>query len=439
MLKWLTAGESHGEALVGILDGLPAGIEITTEQVAQYLATRRHGYGRGARQKFEQDQVSILGGVRHGVTTGAPIALLIKNSEWPKWEVVMSPDPVRPEALLVDAGKGDKREIARNKALTRPRPGHADLAGMLAYDQDDARNVLERASARETATRVGLGAFAQEFLRQAAGIELVGQVRQIGTVGLAPGAPAPRLKDREVLAKSPVRCQDEKIAQLMMEQIDQAHKNADTIGGVVEVAAYGVPIGLGTHTQSDRRLDARLAARLMSIQSVKAVQIGDGFSQAAKFGSQAHDQIEPIAPPAEQAAEAAAQSEEQNPGETDLFGFRHPAPKGASSWWGRSSNQAGGIEGGMSNGQPLRASVALKPISTVPQALQTLDLKTGQPAQAIHQRSDACAVVPAVVIVQAEMALVLADALLDHLGGYSVAQVKDNLAAYQQRVEGRLK
>lgn len=403
MLKWMSAGESHGPTLVGILEGMPAGVEITTAKVAEYLASRRAGYGRGARQKFEQDRAHLVGGVIRGKTTGAPIALLIDNSEWPKWETVMSPDPVAPQALRIDAGKGDQREIARNKPLTRPRPGHADLAGMLAYDLEEARPVLERASARETAMRVGLGAFAQEFLKQAGGIELVSYVTQIGKAELPVNYPVPDLNEQDNLAENPVRCPDKTVSDQMISQIDAAKKNGDTIGGSVEVAAYGVPIGLGSHVAADRRLDTRLAAALMSIPAVKTVKIGDG-NQPYLPGSAAHDEI------------VRAENGEIT----------------------RASNHAGGIEGGMSNGQLIRVNCAFKPISTVPRALRSIDLASGEESLAIHQRSDTCAVVPGAVIAQAQVALVLADALLEHVGGYSVDQVRENLQAYQKRVEARL-
>ena len=399
----MSAGESHGRALVGILDGLPSGVKITTATVQDYLAARRAGYGRGARQKFEQDKAQMVGGVIRGETTGAPIALIIENSEWPKWETVMSPDPVSAQALTIDAGKGDEREIARNKALTRPRPGHADFAGMLAYDLNDARPVLERASARETAMRVGLGAFAQEFLKQAAGIELISYVTQIGKAKLPVNYPVPDLNQEDSLAENPVRCPDKTVSEQMISQIDAAKKNGDTIGGTVEVAAYGVPVGLGSHVQADRRLDARIAGALMSIPSVKTVKIGDG-TQPDLLGSKAHDEI----------------------------------IRGQSGEIIRTSNHAGGIEGGMSNGQIIRVSCEFKPISTVPRALNTIDLADGTPCQAIHQRSDTCAVVPGAVIAQAQVALVLADALLEHIGGYSLEQVRENLRAYQQRVEARV-
>ena len=399
----MSAGESHGSALVGILEGMPAGVEITTAKVAEYLASRRAGYGRGARQKFEQDRAHLVAGVIRGKTTGAPVALLIENSEWPKWETVMSPDPVDPQALKIDAGKGDQREIARNKPLTRPRPGHADLAGMLAYDLQEARPVLERASARETAMRVGLGAFAQEFLKQAAGIELISYVTQIGKAELPVNYPVPALDQRDSLDENPVRCPDKTVSEQMISQIDAAKENGDTIGGSVEVAAFRVPLGLGSHVTADRRLDTRLAAALMSIPAVKTVKVGDG-TQPYLPGSAAHDEI----------------------------------VRAENGEIARASNHAGGIEGGMSNGQLIRVSCAFKPISTVPRALRSIDLASGEESRAIHQRSDTCAVVPGAVIAQAQVALVLADALLEHVGGYSLDQVRENLQAYQKRVEARL-
>ena len=399
----MSAGESHGSALVGILEGMPAGVEITTAKVAEYLASRRAGYGRGARQKFEQDRAHLVAGVIRGKTTGAPVALLIENSEWPKWETVMSPDPVDPQALKIDAGKGDQREIARNKPLTRPRPGHADLAGMLAYDLQEARPVLERASARETAMRVGLGAFAQEFLKQAAGIELISYVTQIGKAELPVNYPVPALDQQDNLDENSGRCPDKTVSEQMISQIDAAKENGDTIGGSVEVAAFRVPLGLGSHVTADRRLDTRLAAALMSIPAVKTVKVGDG-TQPYLPGSAAHDEI----------------------------------VRAENGEIARASNHAGGIEGGMSNGQLIRVSCAFKPISTVPRALRSIDLASGEESRAIHQRSDTCAVVPGAVIAQAQVALVLADALLEHVGGYSLDQVRENLQAYQKRVEARL-
>ncbi len=407
-MRWLTAGESHGPALVATLDGMPAGIEVTTETIRRALARRRLGHGRGARQAFERDEVRIVGGVRHGLTTGAPIAVEIANSEWPKWEVVMSADPVDPADLLLDAGTGDEREVARNRPLTRPRPGHADLAGILSYDLPEARPVLERASARETAARVALGALAEAYLGQVAGIRLVSHVVAVGDQrattdadGAPSGPPAP--EDADALDASPVRTLDPDAERRFVAAIDAARERGDTIGGVVEVIAWGVPVGLGTHVQADRRLDARLAGALMSIQSVKGVEIGDGFAQAALPGSRAHDEIVP----------------------------------GSDGRLTRAANHAGGIEGGTSNGQPIVVRAAFKPISTVPHALRTVDLATGEATTALHQRSDTCQVVPGAVIAQAETALVLADALGGHAGGNSAAEARRNLMAYTEQVAHR--
>lgn len=403
MLTWTTAGESHGPSLVAIVQGVPAGIALTSADIQQALTQRRQGYGRGARQAFERDQLRILSGLRHGVSLGSPIAVEIANSEWPKWEAVMSADPVDAQLLKKDAGTGDEREIARNKRLTKPRPGHADLAGMLKYGHQDARNVLERASARETAARVALGAIATQILRQVAGIELVSQVIRIGTVCAGPNRALPTPSDNEALNNSPVRNLDKALAQRLMAEIDAAKRAGDTLGGEVEVLAYNVPVGLGSHVGPQRRLDARLAGALMSIQSVKGVQIGDAYQQAASLGSNAQDEI---------------------------IGL-------SSGHIERASNHAGGIEGGISNGSVLRVSAALKPISTVPRALRSVDLANGAAATALHQRSDTCAVVPAAVIAQAEVAMVLADALLEKTGGDSLLEAKRNLAGYLEDVAER--
>lgn len=403
MLTWTTAGESHGPSLVAIVQGVPAGIALTSADIQQALTQRRQGYGRGARQAFERDQLRILSGLRHGVSLGSPIAVEIANSEWPKWEAVMSADPVDAQLLKKDAGTGDEREIARNKRLTKPRPGHADLAGMLKYGHQDARNVLERASARETAARVALGAIAAQILRQVAGIELVSQVIRIGTVYAGAQRALPTPNDNEALNNSPVRNLDEALAQRLMAEIDAAKRAGDTLGGEVEVLAYNVPVGLGSHVSAQRRLDARLAGALMSIQSVKGVQIGDAYQQAASLGSSAQDEI---------------------------IGL-------ANGHIERASNHAGGIEGGISNGSVLRVSAALKPISTVPRALRSVDLANGAAATALHQRSDTCAVVPAAVIAQAEVAMVLADALLEKTGGDSLLEAKRNLAGYLEDVAER--
>ena len=403
MLRWLTAGESHGPALVATLEGMPSGVELTTQTIRDALARRRLGAGRGARQKFEADEVRILGGVRHGLTTGAPIVIEIANSEWPKWEKVMSADPVSPEDLLVDAGKGDEREVARNRALTKRRPGHADLPGVLSYDLDEIRPILERASARETAARVALGACVEAFLRQLANIELVSHVVGVGPCE-AKSSRLPLPSDEELLNASPMRALDKDDESEFLACVEETRAAGDTVGGIVEVVAWNVPIGVGTHVQSDRRLDAQLAAALMSIQSVKGVEIGDGFAQSRLLGSQAHDEI----------------------------------IRAADGTLTRASNRAGGIEGGTSNGQAIVVRAAFKPISTVPHALRTVDLATGEDARALHQRSDTCQVVPGAVIAEAEVALVLARALSDHAGGNSLRECKRNLEAYCAHISERL-
>lgn len=401
MLRWLTSGESHGPALVGIIEGVPAGVELTTAHVQEALARRRLGYGRGARMSFEQDEVRILAGLRHGVSQGGPLAIEVGNTEWPKWVDVMSADPVPPERLVLDAGTGDEREIARNRPLTRPRPGHADLVGMRKFGFTDARPVLERASARETAMRVALGAVAARFLEQAVGVRLVSHVVQIGPVGVPDDAVLPIPDDVAALDADPVRCFHAQTSAAMVAEIDDCQKAGDTLGGVVEVLAYDVPTGLGSYTHWDRRLDARLAAALLGIQAIKGAEVGDGFRTAARRGSQAHDEIE------------------RDP-ETGLIRRR--------------TNRAGGLEGGMSNGEVLRVRAAMKPISTVPRALDTTDVATGEAARAIHQRSDVCAVPPAAVVAEAMVALVLAEAVIEKFGGDSVAEVARNHAAYVEAI-----
>lgn len=388
MLRWLTAGESHGEALVGIVDGMPAGVKVTSEILRAALARRRLGYGRGARMSFEQDQVRIVGGVRHGLTLGSPVVIEVGNTEWPKWEQVMNPDPV-PEQKL--AG------LARNAPLTRPRPGHADLPGMVKYGHDEARPVLERASARETACRTALGTVAAQLLRQVAGIELVSHTVALGHVVVPEDAPLPGPGDMAAVDADPLRCHHQPTSTEMVAAVDAAKKNGDTLGGVAEVIAYGVPVGLGTYAQWDRRLDAALAGALMSIQAIKAVEVGDGLATARRPGSAAHDEIT-------------------------------PSPDGVR----RITNRAGGIEGGMSNGEPIRVRAAMKPISTVPRALATVDIATGKTVTAHHQRSDVCAVPAAAVVAEAMVALVLADALLTKCGGDHVIECERNLTAYVQ-------
>jgi chorismate synthase len=388
MLRWLTAGESHGRALVAIIEGVPADVQVATADIAAALARRRAGYGRGARMKFEQDEVEITAGIRHGRTLGGPVAIRVGNTEWPKWETVMSPDPVDPARL---AG------LARAAPLTRPRPGHADLVGMQKYGHDDARPVLERSSARETAARVALGEVARQFLRQAMGVEIVSHVIAIGQVTAAEGSiPVPG--DAGRTDADPVRCLDPATSEKMVAEIDAARQDGDTLGGVVEVAAYGLPPGLGSHVHWDRKLDARLAGALMSIHAIKGVEIGDGFETAARRGSVAHDEIEPAGPYGQ--------------------GVR------------RRTNRSGGIEGGISTGELLRVRAAMKPISTVPRALDTVDVSTGEPAKAINQRSDVTAVPAAGVVAEAMVALVLADAAAEKFGGDSLAETQRNLRGY---------
>jgi chorismate synthase len=392
VLRWITAGESHGPALVAVLDGVPAGVHVTTAELARHLARRRLGYGRGARMSFEQDEVELTGGVRHGATMGGPIAVRIANTEWSKWETVMSADPVPADEL---AGQ------ARNAPLTRPRPGHADLAGMQKYDVDDARPVLERASARETAARVALGAVARALLAQCAGVDVVSHVVGIGSV-TAPEGVLPRPEDADRVDESPVRCLDPQASQAMVDEIDGTRRDGDTLGGVVEVLAYGLPPGLGTFTSGERRLDARLAGALMSIQAIKGVEVGDGFLLARLRGSQAHDEI-----------------------------------VSADGVLRRVSGHSGGTEGGMSTGELLRVRAAMKPISTVPRALRTVDTASGEAAVAINQRSDVCAVPAAGIVAEAMVALVLAEALLEKFGGDSLAETRRNLDGYRKRLVER--
>ena len=385
MLRWLTAGESHGPALVAILEGLPAHVKVSTADIQSALARRRLGYGRGARMKFEQDQLTLLGGVRHGETQGGPVAIEVGNTEWPKWEKVMSADPVDPDELAV---------LARNAPLTRPRPGHADLAGMQKYDFVEARPILERASARETAARVALGEVAARFLEQAVGARIVSHVVQIGSA-VAPDGVIPAPDDVAKLDADEVRCLDPEASAAMVAAIDQAHKDGDTLGGVVEVLVYGLPPGLGSHVHWDRRLDSRLAGALMGIQAIKGVEVGDGFALAGVPGSLAHDEIV--------SADGAIR---------------------------RTSGRSGGTEGGMTTGEVLRVRAAMKPIATVPRALKTIDVATGDAAVAHHQRSDVCAVPAAGIVAEAMVALVVADAVVEKFGGDSVAETKRNLEGY---------
>ncbi|MEP9392595.1 chorismate synthase [Gordonia sp. VNQ95] len=392
VLRWITAGESHGPALVAIVEGMVAGVEVTSSDIALQLARRRLGYGRGARMKFEADKVTVIGGMRHGRSMGGPIAIEIGNTEWPKWETVMAADPV--DAAELEGS-------ARNAPLTRPRPGHADFSGMLKYGFDDARPILERASARETAARVAAGTVARNFLRQVLGIDIVSHVISIGASDPYAG-PAPTIADLEAIDASPVRAFDTTAETQMIAEIEAAKKDGDTLGGVVEVVATNVPVGLGSHVSGETRLDARLAGALMGIQAIKGVEVGDGFATARRRGSQAHDEMV-------------------------------PGPDGVL----RSTNRAGGLEGGMSNGEDIRVRAAMKPISTVPRALSTIDMSTGDQASAIHQRSDVCAVPAAGVVAESMVALVLAQAALEKFGGDSVAETSENLRGYLKHIATR--
>lgn len=387
MLRWLTAGESHGPALVATLEGAPAGIPVTTDLIANDLRRRRLGSGRGARMKFEADAVRIIGGVRHGFSLGSPIAIEVGNSEWDKWETVMSADPVEADVLAAQA---------RNAPLTRPRPGHADLVGMQKYGFDDARPILERASARETAARVALGAVARSMLQIVAEVSVISHVVRIGAAA-APAGVIPGADQGDRIDADPVRCLDPAASAAMQEEIAQAHRDGDTLGGVVEVVVYGLPPGLGSHVHWDRRLDARLAAALMGIQAMKGVEVGDGFLLAEIRGSLAQDEIESV------------------------DGHLH-----------RISGHSGGTEGGMSTGEVLRVRAAMKPISTIPRALRTVDIATGEPAKAINQRSDVCAVPAAGVVAEAMVGLVLADVFTEKFGGDSVEEMRRNLNGYRE-------
>ncbi|MFU0528153.1 chorismate synthase [Gardnerella vaginalis] len=386
MLRWQTAGESHGEALVAMIEGLPAGVHITSNDVVSALARRRLGYGRGARMKFEQDKVRLLTGVRHGVTLGSPIAVEIANTEWPKWTEVMSADPLDHEV----------EQVGRNAPLSRPRPGHADLTGMRKYGFNDAREVLERSSARETASRVALGAIADAFLQQALGVRTVAHVIGIGGEYTNKSLALPTPDDVAALDASPVRTLDKDAQERMMARIDEAKANADTLGGVVEVLAYGMPAGVGTYVESDRRLDAALASAIMGIQAIKGVEIGDGFAEADRPGSAAHDEMV-----------------------TDENGKIK-----------RLTNRAGGIEGGMSNGEIIRVRAAMKPIPSIPRALRTMDVLTGEAAQAINQRSDFTAVPAASVVAEAMVRLTLAKYALEKFGGDSLQETRRNVESY---------
>jgi chorismate synthase len=376
-LRYLTAGESHGPALVAILEGLPAGLPVSLKGVADELARRRHGHGRGPRMKIERDSLEIVAGVRAGLTLGSPVGVLIHNSEWAKWTHVM---PVEGEP--------------GGRPLTKPRPGHADLVGMMKYGFDDARNVLERASARETAARVAIAALAKALLAQV-GVSVLSHVTQIGDVVSAGTQPGPG--DLEAIDASPVRCFDEAASRRMVAAIDAAGESGDSLGGVVEVLAYGLPAGLGSHVHWDRKLDGRLAGALMSVPAIKGVEIGDGFAVAGMRGSVAHDEIAP-----------------------DLS---------------RATDRAGGTEGGMTMGTTLRLRAAMKPLSTLKKRLRTVDMSTGEPADAFQERTDVCAVPAAGVVCEAVVALVLADAVLEMFGGDTLDDVTGAVERYRARTE----
>ena len=384
MLRWLTAGESHGPELIAVLEGLPAGVPVSLDAIREDLARRKLGYGRGSRMKFEQDELHISGGVVHGVSIGGPVAIRIGNTEWPKWVEVMSPEAVE----LTERSRG------RGAPLTRPRPGHADLTGMQKYGFSEARPVLERASARETAARVALGAVARSFLGEL-GIRLVSHTVAIGTVEVPPGSALPSPDDVHALDADPLRCFDHDTSAQMVAEVDDTKKTGDTIGGIVEVLAYGVPPGLGSYVHWDRRLDSRLAGAIMGIQAIKAVEVGDGFETTRRRGSEAHDPL-------------------------------HVEAGGIA----RRTGRAGGIEGGMSTGQVLRVRAGMKPIATVPRALPTVDVSTGEQAAAHHQRSDVSAVPAAGVVAEAMVALVLADAVTEKFGGDSIGETRRNFDGY---------
>jgi chorismate synthase len=392
MLRWITAGESHGPELVAILEGLPAGVPANSDMLKDALSRRRLGYGRGARMKFEQDNVTFSGGVRHGLTMGGPIAICIENTEWPKWQEVMSADPIDSEL-----------QGARAEPLTRPRPGHADFTGMQKYGFLDSRPVLERASARETAARVALGSVASSFLNEL-GISLVTHTVAIGSVSSALDAQLPTHKDLQKLDEDPVRCFDAETSKRMIAEIDECHKDGDTLGGVTETLVYGTPPGLGSFVHWDRRLDSQLAGALMGIQAIKGVEFGDGFETAKRRGSAAHDEI--------------------------------VREDGVAR---RLTDRAGGIEGGMSTGGVIRVRIAMKPISTVPKALQTIDITTGEATKAQHQRSDVCAVPAAGVVAEAMVALVVANSVLEKFGGDSLAETKRNMESYLENIPAELR
>ncbi len=392
-LRLLTAGESHGPALVATVEGLPAGLHVSTKLLGEELARRRLGHGRSPRMSFEVDDLEVLAGVRHGVSLGSPVSVVIRNTEWPKWVDAMDPEPRDDLDEIRATGRGEQ--------LTRPRPGHADLTAALKYGYEDVRDALERASARETAARVVAGTLAKLLLAEA-GVTVVSHVVRIGDVAVPDGAARPGPDHLDAVDASEVRCFEPTTADRMVAAIDAAKAANDTLGGVVELLAYGLPPGLGSHVHYDRKLDARLAAACLSVQAMKGVEFGDGFDLAARPGSRAHDEIDHL-----------------------------------DGRYQRRTDRAGGVEAGMSTGQPLRLRVAMKPISSLPRPLATVDMASHEPAVAITQRSDACAVPRAGVVLESVVAFELADALLEKTGGDTVAEVRRNLAGYLDDVAGR--
>jgi chorismate synthase len=382
MLRFLTAGESHGPGLVAIVEGLPAGLEVSMEGIADELARRRMGHGRSPRMRIEQDEIELLGGVRFGKTLGSPVAVLVRNTEWPRWAAEMSPTPG-----------------AATRPLTAPRPGHADLAGMLKYDTHDARDILERASARETAARTVAGHLAKRLLAEA-GAAIVSHVIAIGQVETS-GETRPGPGELDLVDRSPVRTLDSVAGERMVAAIDLARDQRDTLGGVAEVIAYGVPAGVGSHVHWDRRLDGLLAGALMSIPGIKAVGVGDGLISASRPGSAAHDEI----------------------------GFEGGVFK-------RPTERAGGIEGGMSTGQPITVRIAMKPLSTLMRPLPTVDVTTKEPREAFRERSDVCAVPAAAVVGEQMVALVLAAEMIRMFGGDTVADFRRSVDSYRSRQAG---
>jgi chorismate synthase len=393
-LRYLTAGESHGPALTATVEGLPAGLKVSSKDLTAELARRRLGHGRSPRMDFEQDRVEVLGGVRHGTTLGSPVTVVIHNTEWPKWVDAMDPEPRDDLDEIRNTGRGQR--------LTRPRPGHADLTGALKYGYDDVRDALERASARETAARVVVGTYAKTLLAEV-GVHVVSHVVEIGGVRTPDDAARPDPEDLDAVDASSVRCFDPPTEAAMIARIDAAHADNDTLGGTIEVLVHGVPAGLGSHVHWDRKLDARLAAACLSVQAMKGVEFGDGFDLASRPGSQAHDEI----------------------------------VREKDGSYRRLTDRAGGIEAGMTTGQPVRLRVAMKPISSLPRPLATVDLDTHQPAKAITQRSDACAVPRAGVVLEAVVAIEIADALLEKTGGDTVDEVRRNLGGYLASIAGR--